>query len=732
MAREASQRRALRYRAPRARRHANTVISYREPSSNIDEEPDDAMITAESDELPEAELPPAQSQRRRKVSKRPTGKRRRHSSSPSPAPSDSSQILYEQPAKKRTTRRRMPLSPPQSTACCDKDQYSAGVIPPWQSLPYHVLVQIFHYASYPLYEDRTSQPTFSVGWLVKTARLCRSFAEPALTVLYKSPPLVPMERAHKLRQLLTADPSPMTYNYRAKIERLQIEVSQTVTYTLPGYGLLDLYGLIRNCPRLVDLEIYHQKDMPPYRLLDDTIKFTYPTCLFVALEETTIKLRSWQWNSRMAGPRRPIDKLRDIHLKPSFIGLRKLCFVNYQQFQPRKNVEDPQLETHLAEALSVLPNLEYLIFESSSLLNAKLLPLLPMNLKHLELINCWELLSEDMASFLVTHGNHLRSLILNHNQSLSLSFLQVLGSACQNLTALKMNLTYYSTHMTYRDSEPLYEKLLFLGEVPQWPASLQELELTHLRNWDIDAAEMFFQSLVDSAVTLLDLRRIVIKAILNTSWRDRVKFRDTWVPTLMRVFKRPYNAPDQNLRSLGAFAAHKNETSRLQNSRLMEATSRDTPGSNTRTSSPLSVKGRNIEDEDADAESLGKKTRENRLTRRSSRLVLANSSSRVATRELAILQQTASMNQMKERPLYNRGSSISGVSSHNNNGDFDSDDEPLVRRVRQARERRKEFAQGMCDVVSITVDNLRPTETQFVEADFLDSEPEGDEDWDGS
>jgi len=66
----------------------------------------------------------------------------------------------------------------------------------------------------------------------------------------------------------------------------------------------------------------------------------------------------------------------------SFIGLRKLCFANYQQFQPQQNVEDPQLETMLAESLSVLPNLECLIFESGTLLNAKLLPLLQRNLSY--------------------------------------------------------------------------------------------------------------------------------------------------------------------------------------------------------------------------------------------------------------------------------------------------------------------------------------------------------------
>ncbi|KAJ5749949.1 hypothetical protein N7533_006977 [Penicillium manginii] len=38
---------------------------------------------------------------------------------------------------------------------------------------------------------------------------------------------------------------------------------------------------------------------------------------------------------------------------------------------------------------------------------------------------------------------------------------------------------------------------------------------------------------------------------------------------------------------------------------------------------------------------------------------------------------------------------------------------------------------GMCDEVFIRIDNQRPSETQFNENDFLDSEASGDDDWDG-
>lgn len=41
------------------------------------------------------------------------------------------------------------------------------------------------------------------------------------------------------------------------------------------------------------------------------------------------------------------------------------------------------------------------------------------------------------------------------------------------------------------------------------------------------------------------------------------------------------------------------------------------------------------------------------------------------------------------------------------------------------------YIQGMCDVVDVLIDNLRPTEEQLNENDFLDEEASGDEDWNG-
>jgi hypothetical protein len=41
------------------------------------------------------------------------------------------------------------------------------------------------------------------------------------------------------------------------------------------------------------------------------------------------------------------------------------------------------------------------------------------------------------------------------------------------------------------------------------------------------------------------------------------------------------------------------------------------------------------------------------------------------------------------------------------------------------------FIQGRCHTVEFRIDNSRPQEQLYEEADFLDDEPSGDEDWNG-
>jgi hypothetical protein len=559
-----------------------------------------------------------------------------------------------------------------------------------------------------------------------------------------------MIQAHRLVDLLTADPVPMAFKYRPKVESLHIEVNQVAAYSLgSGYGHLDLHGLIKDLPRLAALEFYHQKDMSPYRTLDETIKWTYPDSIFEALEyidpnadaakgdKTTVcKLKSWRWSSRLAGKKWPINKLREVHLKPSFSSLRKIAFVNYQVPCLKKDEVDPKHENILANSLKALPELEHLIFESSTLVNVKLLPLLPTNLRNLELINCWEVIADDLAEFLLTHGRQLRVLTLNHCQSLSLAFLPTLGEACPNLQVLRMNLTYFNLHATYHDSEPQYEQLLLPDQIPIWPSTLQTIELIQLRKWETPAAEMFFQSLLDSASNLPDLRRLTIQAILNIGWRDRASFRDKWVGSLARVFKRVSEPPVEHISvrrrmdQLTLSASKKKESTEAETAiaeekpKSLRSKPASTPSSSsvspqvnsagspaTRRSTRIRQPqpGKYAEPSDSEAETSVKT--EVRISARE-----ASRRSKFE-RELSILKTTAGIH------------TPDLTSSPKPSEDSSDDDKPLI--STKGKGKAKEVLQGMCEVVEVRIDNLRPTENQVTERDFLDEEPSGDEDWDG-
>jgi hypothetical protein len=636
-----------------------------------------------------------------------------------------------------------------------------------------------------------------VDWLLKMSRLCRAFAEPALTALYRSPPTVPMDKAHLLKEHLERDHGTMLYNYRSKIERIQMEISLTAAYTLTGHGVLDLSSFVWNCPRLLDLELYHLKDMSPYRSLDENLKWTYPEGLFGALNDNVAgavtALRSWRWSSRLAGKRFPLERLHTIHQHPCFAQLRKIAFVNYQKPAKRKDEDQPSTENEkaLAKSLTVLP-LEHLVFESCTLLNKHLFPLLPTNLVHLEIINCWEVVSEVLAPFLRTHGSQLRSLTLNHNSSLNLSFLEELAPSCPKLEHLKVNMTFYSVHPTYRDSDCWFDSLLEADEIPTWPSSLQSIELTQLRKWDVDTAKMFFQSLLNSAETLPDLRRLVIRATIDTNWRERSTFRDEWLGAFNRVFKRPFKPPNRlwsrvRKRPAAAPAVLSGDMTPLPSSRfandsflqkLVKSFAGDavspqhnsrgsptkgdhkhTPPANTRPPTRLSTRqssGSSKEvlhnialagtlDDDSDASS---NVSERELKRKAS---MRTELRRLRT-TVNFVSSTHPSNHSSNHPSYHEGSDTS----------VDSDEPLAVAAAKKkatakagfaakagsaakadaaakaangatttsvTQEKKEQFIQGMCDIVSITIDNLRPTENQFVEADFLDSEPEGDEDW---
>ncbi|KAJ4414031.1 hypothetical protein N0V85_003333 [Neurospora sp. IMI 360204] len=366
--------------------------------------------------------------------------------------------------------------------------------------------------------------------------------------------------AHGLVALLSSDPSTMRYRYRWKVKKLRIDVEEIASKTYKGQHL-DWDALFANVPMLKSIDFFHAKDDAPFRSLEASLRWKYPTAMWKILnggdppgtEHKPIELEAWRWNGRLMTSDMTLQSPTIIHQTPAFSTLKKICLQNFQvPSMPLHNwpavvEEDEGFETFLisefAHAINALPQLEYLSIESSTIANDYLLRLLPKTLKTLELVNCWEITADDFSEYLLTRAYRLEHLYLNHNQSLSLSFLTVLGTACPYLQTLSVDLKTYNHHEFYNDSDPSYDEVLSVTEVPEWPVSLRTLELQNMRKWSADAAENLFQSLIKAAPDLPDLRIIDINAKLNIPIRQRSEMRDRWEARLKGVFLRKWEDP---------------------------------------------------------------------------------------------------------------------------------------------------------------------------------------------
>ncbi|RDA86344.1 hypothetical protein CP532_4302 [Ophiocordyceps camponoti-leonardi (nom. inval.)] len=436
---------------------------------------------------------------------------------------------------------------------------SKSRIPDWKDprIPFDCWMSILLYAA----RSDTADDLAS-HWLVQAATTGRTFAEPALTALYLCPPLKGQsKRVKRLAALLDRSPLETLFNYRMKVKYLHLDV-QLISQAA-------LCRLIRPLSGLKELLLYTRMDQPPYRSLDASIRWWYTESLFNALaaaeggtSEADAKpfptvLKSWEWSGRFFGGSSSfptIYSVASIHDKPSFSNLTKLSFTNLQlpslTLMPESENEnrdafdqDGLMVEAVAHAISRLNYLNHLVFESSTVMNDRLLPLLPKNLAHLELINCWEVRSEELACFLNTHGSNLRTLSLLHNQSLHLGFLTTLSENCPCLRELHINLSYYRHHESVNDADPMFDQSLVPTDIPTWPSGLRVICIEHLRDCSVEAAETFFQSLIDSARRLPDLRHLAIKTRLDIPWQARAMMRHKWRTTMEKVFLRPVRSP---------------------------------------------------------------------------------------------------------------------------------------------------------------------------------------------
>ena len=558
-------------------------------------------------------------------------------------------------------------------------------------------------------------------------------------MLYYNPPLDPPRRAHSLLAHLREQDDHSLFNYRAKVKYLDVQISFTLCRRYQGqyFEIADLLALV---PQLRGLGMHRVEDMLKttamlgepitsrgVRVLQDTIE---------ALQLHKPTLRQWKWNG-VASKGRKVFDLHKIHRTMPFQALERLILAHFDAGKSQEKLpEKPEQE--LAASISVLPNLTELRFVLCNDLNPKLLPLLPHGLRVLEISDC-PVDSKSMRSFLATHGQDLRRLILDHNQSLNLAFLTDLATSCPTLEVLKMDLTYHNAHYTFTDIEPRYAELLLPGQIPTWPSSIQHLELIHLRKWDNDTANGFFTSLVDSAGDLPDLRRLILKASLNESnWRERVSFRDRWISRLLKVFLRKATPPNPYLHSIAAFSAakakypkgipsryktprkspkvviqvpHRHQPSMVQSPTIPQRNLRSKPQSQL-TAAPVSSS-------DSDAPLVTQRRRSSRLARDDSDAYTSqNTSQQPQRRYRRRRRRTDNPDEDSSSEDSALDDPVSAPTTREASLDMDPGDDKLV-------------IQGMCDVVKIQIDNLRPMEEMMVEDDFMDEEAPGDGDWNG-
>ncbi|OTA57166.1 hypothetical protein K449DRAFT_386469 [Hypoxylon sp. EC38] len=637
---------------------------------------------------------------------------------------------------KGKTRKTIAPRTPKSTASSPVTPQPTPSTFTWV-FPNTVLQALFEQIAAPIRDvsARREDVSQAVADLLSSARVCKDFKDYALTSLYKCPPFYHQWRYTKgpytsLSQFIdTLNLTGKTMlPYCSIVKILRIEVGSTLTQR-HGENFMNLQNVLPNLVNLAHLEFYHESDEPPYRKLDEHVRFKCGVGDLrralgrLKLDDTDrpTELKSWRWNSRLTSQKSlSLGDLERFHSDPSFASLEKVAFVNYQLPSwglPKRlqDTEKMQEQNHLrmdqlSACISALPKLEHLIFESCTLVNGLILSRLPTTLKHLELITCWEVTADDLIEFLLSHGHHMQSLTLNHCQSLSLAFLPVLRSACPNLEDLYMDLSYFRHHEHYADNKPEYEHLLAEDEVPTWPSSMRSIEILHMRKWTRKAAEMFFGSLIQSAPDLPNLRRLSLSVALDISWRQRQDFREFWVDKMVRIFKRKAKL-SRELKSLRSALTEPNRRDEKEPA-LRSSTSAQPPKRRSTRLANISPTPTSSEGEVVYC----------------SKAQLARASA--INKELRRLKGSGKL--LKERPL--KEPDADDENSEDELAADHSDASRLSRRIRRISKLSKgddEFIHGKCNVVNIQVDNHRPMERQFDMDDFLDSPEEEDSEWDG-
>ena len=502
-----------------------------------------------------------------------------------------------------------------------------------------------------------------------------------MTNLYRVPILMPLSRARAFAKHILDQDDTYMIDYRSKVKHLCTDAVMETFKKSNSSQKLQLTKMITLLPRLhgISFSRFPSFTLPWEGSLSATKSVDNAAqAIFMAIQDSSSHIRYLEWDEHVLPPstfpdspqKGVISSLDEFLLMLPCRTLETLILHSYN------TCFHHETDDGLLNALNQLPLKKLVLHTLDPEAPQTFYPRLPQSLQHLELHYCSEPIDVAMMK---NNWSCLRVLHLHNVRNLNLSYLTILASSCPHLIVLEMKIIDDddpSQRLSFRDD------LIEPYDTPTWPATLQHISLRHFGTWEPPSAAHFFQCLLDAAPTLPDLRSLMIKARITIPWKDRARFRKKWVGLFNHVFLRPASPPpDPRLASLRAFRelAPTNPAPDLAS---LNAPHTSTP----------------------------RATRSSTGARR-----------RTYTEDSDSASDTADPNPTHTDAAIGPRKADGPHLSRNSLDPSSLPSEPVL----------QTHVQGRCTVVDIRIDNMRPAEEQFAEADFLDKERSGDDSWDG-
>ncbi|KAF3921396.1 hypothetical protein ABW21_db0200366 [Orbilia brochopaga] len=451
-----------------------------------------------------------------------------------------------------TRARRSAAGKPSSSAIVSYSTPRQSKYPAWRELPYLILLEIFRYAATkPL--DQTNH--LDHAWILGAAVTCKAFYEPAINLLYRSPPTTPYTRLRKVHEAISNNLA-----LGAKIHTIESESTDILDAKQARF---EFDNMLRMMPNIRDICIAGLSSKPltlfavPVKLVD------MPPTILITLEEMNVSLRSWTWDGNICwsiaaqyDPRLDATKvmkekrgfgwLDAVHGDlNAFKTLRRLTMTSFKlpndshparKIKEEDDVRENRTQRDIATVSGAIGRLKYLTdlaLKDCAFVDGYFLSQISgMQLRRFSLDDIITCDTGDLQAFLQTSGKNLRELEVKSCMNIRLGFMSVLESATPNLKRLLFE--DVPGMVDYQDLEHLEIPM------PQWPATLESLVMRSLGNWKVLDCEVFLRSLVDTAREggFMSLREIDVWCILpRLGWRDRAESRKRWGDEFMIAFQ---------------------------------------------------------------------------------------------------------------------------------------------------------------------------------------------------